>query len=693
VVMNKLRLLVVLSVFCIASSAQAAAPLIALSSPTDTPPAPTDTPTPVDTSTPVATPPVATLSAFPTSSLVPVAGTWGGLVTKWTWPPLPTNLVANGSFESGIAPWQVTPAQGGFWTQECTSAQDGACALQLLNGNSAPGGSTYACQGLTKPSPGGWYSLGGYVKASGITIPSFGGGRFHMGDNSPCGGFIPGTATPIIGGAVDSGAQATTPWTLSINAMTFLAAGTYNLVAYAYGKPNGTVQFDNLVVNQLEAPTAEMFLLYPNYMSKLWDDGTQVLKADVRGTGNATADLTNSSGIVLSSTPVVLTSSWQTITIDETSLNLPDGTYFLSLNVPGSNFTPQYRIVKEPRTANGYIDEQGYLHLPNAQGQMTRRFAIGVYDTGAAYGFVPAWSTYLSKFFPAVKADLYLNYFQDGTTQANIVAMGQALRSLGMAGIDTINDRMSVYDWFGIPTSSYLVPRATNDNGKPGLFAWYLADERDVDWSLGRGNPIQGSWGIRTTVRPNAPDMPALIVQNAPNELEPWRDVADIIGIDPYSVFTSNLHGFVQSQTAIAVAQGHKARPTWVVVQFFGDPAGTKWPNRAQLREDTWQAICTGAQGIFFWSLGARGYQWLASDANKASHLADLEAVVNEVKSFEVQLTGTPVAPPAFPAGIIGIARMVGSTTYVFSANTTAAVVSDGARHSWQPYDTQFWNF
>ena len=666
---------------------------------------PTSIPTPVLTPTPAPTPtavlvptptptPVATASPTPSPTATPTpsplaSGSWGGLVTKWSWPISPTNLLDNGSFETGLEPWVFTPAAGDFWTQECTTAEDGSCALQILNGNLASGGSTFACQPLTQPVPaqidgGAWYQAGGYVQTSGVTSTA-GGGRYQLGDTG-C-SEVPGTDTDIIGGP-------TNPWTLTINAMTFLAAGDYTMVAYAYNKPNGTVQFDNVVVNQLESPTAEMFLLYPNYMAKLWDDGSQVLSADVRGAGTATAVLTDSNGNTLATTaPIALTPAWQTISLDTTSLALPDGVYTLTLNDPGANFTPQYQIVKEPRVSNGYIDEQGFLHLPNASGQLIKRFAIGVYDTGAAYGSVPAWTSYLSSFFPAVKADLYLNYFQDGTTQANEDAEGQALRSFGMAAIDTINDRMDSYNWFGIPLASYLASRATGDNDQPGLFAWYLADERDDEWSLGRGNPVQGTWGIRLGVRPGAPDMPALIVQNAPNELTPWRDVTDIIGIDPYSLYTSNPSSFVSTQTAVAITQGHNARPTWVVVQFFGNADGTEWPDQTRLREDTWQAICAGATGVFYWSLGAVGYQYLDTAALKTSHLTDLETVVNEVKSYETQLTGTPVTPPAFPTGIIGIARMVGTTTYVFSANTTAAIVNDSSGHTWQPYDTQFWSF
>jgi len=594
--------------------------------------------------------------------------------------------VADGSFESGLAPWLFTPATTGVWTQECTDAEDGSCALQIANGNLVSGYSLFGCQPLSAPSQGAYYTLGGSIQASGVTTPSNGGGRFQIGSGL-CGGVVAGTSTAIVGG--------TTPWTLSINAMTFLPAGTYSMIPYAYGKPNGTVQFDNISVQQLESPTAEMFLLYPNYMGRLWDDGPQSISADVRGAGTATMVLTNAGGTVLASSPAItLTSTWQTVPMDVSALNLPDGTYTLSLNDPGANYVPQYQIVKGPRLASGYIDENQYLYLPNSSGQLTKRFTIGVYDTGAAWGFVPAWSTYLATFFPAVKADLYLNYFQDGTTQANIEAMGQALRLLGMAGIDTINDRMSIYDWDGIPTSSYLVPRATNDDGQPGLFAWYLADERDQDWSLGGGNPIQGTWGIRTTVRPYAPDMPALIVQNAPQELEPWRDVTDIIGVDPYPVYSNNPVSLVSDWVSQAIVQGHNARPVWAVVQYFGSSDGTGWPSDTELRQETWQAICAGAEGVFYWSLGAVGWQYLDASLQPAE-LAALETVIDEVKSYEVQLTGTPVVPfpLPLPAGIIGIARQVGATTYVFTCNTTSAVVSDSAGHTWQPYDTQFWSF
>jgi hypothetical protein len=163
------------------------------------------------------------------------------LIQKWTWPVEGPNLVANSSFESGLASWLFTPATAGVWTQECTDAEDGSCALQITDGNLAAGFSEYACQPLSAPSQGAWYTLGGYIQASGVTSPSNGGGRFQIGSGQ-CGGVVAGTSTTIVGG--------TTPWTLSTNAMTFLPAGTYSMIPYAYGKPNGTVQFDNVSVQQ-----------------------------------------------------------------------------------------------------------------------------------------------------------------------------------------------------------------------------------------------------------------------------------------------------------------------------------------------------------------------------------------------------------------------------------------------------------
>jgi len=603
-------------------------------------------------------------------------GTWGGMIEKWSWPPVGPNLLSNGSFENGLGSWEVVP-NNGIWTQECTNAEDGSCALQVSNGSSVSG-SEYVCQPVSIAPEGAWYLLTGYLE--GVS----GGGRLQVGAGS-CTNRVTGADTDIVGG---------TSWSPSVNEMAYLGPGSYYLAAFSFAAANGTLLFDNLVMQQLDNPTAEMFLRYPNYMGRLWDDGPQSLSADVRGSGTATMVLTDASNAVLTTGPAIaLTSSWQTVTLDVSGLNLADGTYTVSLEDPGSNFVPRYQIIKGPRLASGYIDENQYLHLPDASGQLTKRFVIGVYDTSSAFGNQAGWSDYLATFFPVVKADLYLNYFQDGSSQANIEAMGQALRALGMAGLDTINNQFTPADWDGIPNGSYLIPRATADNGQPGLFAWYLADELDDEFSLGRGNPIQGSWGIRTTVRPYAPDMPALIVENSPGELEPWRDITDIIGTDPYPLSANAPISMVSASTAEAVLQGHGARPEWTVVQYWGNSDGTGWPTQAQLRQETWQAICAGAEGVFYWSLGARGWQYLSS-ALQPAELADLETVVDEVKSYETQLTGTPVVPfpVPLPAGIIGVARQVGTVTYVFTCNTTATAIHGNAGRTWRPYATQFWS-
>ena len=614
----------------------------------------------------------------PQPSPTPVTGgAWGGLIQKWSWPPQGPNLLTNGSFENGLTSWSVVP-DNGIWTQECTNAEDGSCALQITNGSSVSG-SEYACQPVSVAPKGAWYSLTGYLE--GVS----GGGRLQVGAGS-CLNRVTGASTDIVGG---------TSWRLTVNAMAYLGPGSYYLAAFSLAAANGTLLFDNLVMQQLENPPAEMFLRYPNYMGRLWADGPQTLSADVRGTGTATMVLTDAANAVLATSKVItLTLSWQTVRVDLSALKLPNGIYTLSLEGPGSNFVQQYQIVKEPRLANGYIDEDGFIHLPDASGELTKRFAIGVYDTSSAFGNQAGWSDYLATFFPAVKADLYLNYFQDGSSQANIEAMGQALRALGMAGIDTINDQLTPPDWNGIPNSGYLVPRATNDSGKPGLFAWYLADELDDEFSLGRGNPIEGNWGIRTTVRPYAPDMPALIVENSPAELEPGA--MSRISSARIRIRSPRMRriSMVSDSTTEAVLQGHGARPVWTVVQYWGNSNGTGWPTRAQLRQETWQAICAGAEGVFYWSLGARGWQNLNA-ALQPAELAALETVIDEVKSYEVQLTGTPIVPfpLSLPKGIIGVARRVGTITYVFTCNTTDTTIHGSAGHTWQPYNTQFWSF
>lgn len=124
------------------------------------------------------------------------------------------------------------------------------------------------------------------------------------------------------------------------------------------------------------------------------------------------------------------------------------------------------------------------------------------------------------------------------------------------------------------------------------------------------------------------------------------------------------------------------------VLGVDGKPEGWGWASTA--RSMTWLAICAGAHGIGYWSLGAKGLAWLSEPFYTQAKEA-LIRVVDEVKAEESWLIGTRLAGPSVPSGILAIRRQANGVAKVFSVNRTVTIVTDGVR-TWDPYGTQFWS-
>ena len=93
---------------------------------------------------------------------------------------------------------------------------------------------------MTTAPQGAWYSLTGYLE--GVS----GGWRLQVGTGS-CTNRVTGASTNIVGG---------TSWSPAVNAMAHLGPGSYYFGAFSFAAANGTLLFDNLLMQQLENPTA-----------------------------------------------------------------------------------------------------------------------------------------------------------------------------------------------------------------------------------------------------------------------------------------------------------------------------------------------------------------------------------------------------------------------------------------------------
>jgi hypothetical protein len=132
---------------------------------------------------------------------------------------------------------------------------------------------------------------------------------------------------------------------------------------------------------------------------------------------------------------------------------------------------------------------------------------------------------------------------------------------------------------------------------------------------------------------------------NLPTELPAWRDTVDALATDPYPIMGAEPpegynFGAVADWTARTREAVKGSRPVSTVLQFFQANAASPWPTAQQLRDMSYMAIAEGANGLFYWSLGARALAWSCKSSTewceeRVRRFEDLKMVMNELKSLE----------------------------------------------------------
>src|SRR5207247_1729199 len=81
------------------------------------------------------------------------------------------------------------------------------------------------------------------------------------------------------------------------------------------------------------------------------------------------------------------------------------------------------------------------------------------------------------------------------------------------------------------------------------------------------------------------------------------------------------------------------SRPVWTVLQFFQFTSDSRLPTPAELRAHAVMAIVEGAQGLFWWDIGANGLRQL--DATTVStYMGYLKTLTTELSGLETAWVG-----------------------------------------------------
>ena len=608
----------------------------------------------------------------------------GGGLTALPSVSLGPDRLTNGGFEtlSGGGPASWTTGSG--WAVDQLVKHSGTFSYRATGG--------FATSTQTLQLRRGTYRLSGWIRTQGVGSGTSNGVRLQF-DFRPHTNFW--TTTEVISGTRDW-----TRYELPNIIVSQDAAVTIKLENFNNG--GGTVWFDDVRLEEQQAQSVDVYMLYPNFRGMLFDDGPATMRFDVsvtppggdlsryRVTGALRDEAT---GQVLLSQTYAAAARFEA---EMTGTLMQHGRPYLAtfaLVDFSSNQTvytyPAYRVSRVPagmRTSlNVTFDERNRVLVRGVP-----RFVLGVYDSGSSYSTNDAfwenqlWSPTGDRRMDGMRINFYLNYwFGEAPMDAMRALMGN-LQRRGVMYLQTGNcfDRFAAGNQFAINSSEGYV---RDFGAQAGSGGYYTIDEC-------QSSLIPGAFAQYDRLRRLDPDSVTFATNFGNPDLPLWRDAADIVSTDPYPLFGAQPsagynHGQVGQWTARTREAVMDARPFMTVLQFFKFTSQGRWPTVTEMRNHAWMAIVEGARGLWWWSLGDNALRNVCSDwcAEKTTYMNNLKTVVNEIAALEPALLAddTPgaLSGNSNTGAIRTKVKLHNGRGYVFAYNTTNATA--GATFTW----------
>lgn len=541
----------------------------------------------------------------------------GGL-TSYPSPMVSGNLLSNAGFEQGSVAWTAD----GF-SVDRTVVHSGQSSLRLTNDNLIP---HFQSATQTLQLKKGVYNIGGWVKVSGLGATTGDGVRFCL--------FAPVAFPWNLTWSCTAAIKGTADWQyLQMTTITVPQDTPALFSVDAYKKPDGTFWVDDLVLTRSQFPL-QSFMLYPNYRGLLFDDQSQVARFNITldppGDDLPTDFVLNGQVTDESTGTVVLQNSFPaaaslTASFDCSSL-LVDHSYLVSFQIQKPDGRqpysyPAYRIVKVSGSIrdsmNVSFDEQNRFLL---HGKPT--FILGVYDSGMGYtNSAPQWEDQLAtdRHLFELPINFYLNYWYGAMPNSALLPLLDVLQSHGIYALTNANcfqnqtvEQMGQLWLLNGPVSERPARAAS-----PAFGGFYAADE----CSASLVSNVFGHYQLMKTVDPGGI---VLGVEAGASDIALWRDAVDVAGPDSYPMYGAEP---AQGYPFYRVADDAKttsdallgSRPFVSVLQFFQFTSRGRWPTQAELRSMSYAAIVGGANGLFYWSLGANALAYIC-DGSDAYH-------------------------------------------------------------------------
>jgi hypothetical protein len=215
----------------------------------------------------------------------------------------------------------------------------------------------------------------------------------------------------------------------------------------------------------------------------------------------------------------------------------------------------------------------------------------------------------------------------------------------------------------------------------PGFGGFYAADEC-------RGELARSVFGHYQRMKSVDPDGMTVGTLLASPELMLWRDSVDVLATDPYPLYGAEPKAgydlsMVSQWTHAARTAVHDSRPILTTIQFFQSTLNSRWPTKQELRNMSYMAIAEGANGLLYWSLGARGLAWVCPDwcDAKKERFESLKSVLEEVQALAPALAAiddTRLLTRNQDSGSIRTrVKYVDGTAYIIASNITGRTLTN----------------
>jgi len=590
------------------------------------------------------------------------------------------NLLSNPSFETpGPSGKPLGWSDNGFQL-DTTVAHTGAASFRLTDAHLIPYAQS-ASQQVTLRK--GVYEFSGWVRTENLAASQGSGVRICLVSEAG------GGCTPIVKGTADWQKLARSKVTISRDV-------TARLRLEAYAEPDGSAWFDDLELRRQETPL-EVFLLYPNYRGYLFSDQSQTARFEVSveppAGAQAAAFLLEAAVLEELSGALLMRETYPVEAQAVAALNfsgLPEDRSYLvrfALKEAASGDLlyehPPWRIRKAP----GALRREMTLSFDEHNRFLVRgspAFLLGVYDAGLGYVRTEAaWEDLLGtqrRLFE-LPINLYLNYWYGEAPNEAILPLLDALHRRGILALTNANcfaakPADATPYWFLQAGDAAVEERAAH----PAFAGFYAADECRGDLASEVFRHVQ-------RMRTLDPDGVALGTLLGNADLELWRNSVDVLATDPYPLWGPEpAAGYPLSRVAEWTRLSREAvrnsRPVITVLQFFKATATSRWPSEQELRNMSYMAIAEGANGLLYWSLGARALAWVCSGwcEEKIEYFERLKAVMKELKSLEAVLVAVDrpelLASVSPPEAIRTRVKFAGGRAWLIASNVTGAALT-----------------